>query len=1229
LLGKHYCSKECYYAKRVSNKQLLAVKSGEFVEAKNLSRTDFTSVPVLRDTVDPGLTLGQARLLGLFAAEGYYKLYAYQGNEKVAPTWAFHRDETASLAKSVVALLKSEFGVEAKIHPHSNDNGIHVDTAVNRDLVQFFSHWVPGESKTKRLHSDLLRAPVEVQRELLQGWFEGDGSFTTSKTDFRLTGSTASRSMANQMQMMLHRLGVSSHLTRSETDGRSRVRSEDGSVRIESDPSKRCVSWQVACGGGWLENLVEGTYYEPGYRASLEANGGVQRVPELRFLNGYHLQMVEKIDRFSYSGPVYNLEVAGDNSYLANGVSVHNCDSFERKLLLSSFKTFIGAQSYVEHVQIPELSKGRIIDAAARDVGDSVYIDILIANDLKHAPLIRAIKSGKLGTLSMGCTTSSTICTKCGNVAEDETHLCPCVRYFKGSEFIDGLGIKRKVAELCFVSGSRVVMSDGSRRGVETLQVGDMVVTHKGVPREVTRVFERSYRGPLIAVKAEGVPQTLQVTPEHPFWVLSVRDECACGCGGKLPRPKDFGKARFWRRYLKGHNPNQVVSLSPPEFVFKKAEDLRPGDVLGMPILTEQRVSVSDVDEDRAELLGWFLAEGSFIKHKGQRRGVQFTLNGEDENEVVHRLAGLLEKCFTPEQRLTSPPKRRSHGRGNATDSLLNALKTPKLTCDLKQIFPSSYVGAILRRYARKGIVSSRPLEPGERLDVKGRRRSRARVWCSLQDEALSERTTNYEANSGRKHLAKLTQYNARARCEPRVHLYKRTEGGLKLVVAYNNTSAADWFYRHAGEYSDSKRLSEEALYWPVRLQRQILKAYVHGDGSVDRVARHYGSSVSETLVSQMQLVSARCGFWTRRQVVYEGRSVEIAQVVNGDACVGIDGLKPRHELHFQPSDETTQFFGFDVDHERGTGPRWRSFRGYMLYSIRGLSRRTYDGKVYNLAVDQDESYLVEGLASHNCGHYTDPNSVRFIEASWVANPAFKGAVLRNIITHGVPEGVERQLHKAFLMPTPVVDPSHMSRAARWTLGQEEDFTDTFEPETESSPEVEEDPVDKAVSDLTDAIREKAIRKVRDEISKSEVDEIRTHDPNTQNDTLIRSALQHPEWRKIARSVFSFVGKQRTKRVLQGLILHKQGGWKRVQAAGFTGREILAVSRVMDLMGQKTTMAGENRVYRVVLDVGGSAPYEDEKTYLAACRQVLGRPVTGSEAARLLEKGRLYALGRS
>lgn len=127
----------------------------------------------------------------------------------------------------------------------------------------------------------------------------------------------------------------------------------------------------------------------------------------------------------------------------------NNQDSWERKLLLATFRTFIGGQNYVEHLQIPELSKGRIIDAAARDIGDSIYVDILVATELKHKPLIAAIQSKQLQTLSMGCTVAYTTCSKCGNVAEDETQLCPHIRYMKGNTFIDGLGKQRKIAELC------------------------------------------------------------------------------------------------------------------------------------------------------------------------------------------------------------------------------------------------------------------------------------------------------------------------------------------------------------------------------------------------------------------------------------------------------------------------------------------------------------------------------------------------------------------------------------------------------------------------------------------------------------------------------------------------------------------------------------------------------------------------------------------------------------
>lgn len=127
----------------------------------------------------------------------------------------------------------------------------------------------------------------------------------------------------------------------------------------------------------------------------------------------------------------------------------NNLDAWSRNVLLASYKTFIGAGNFLEHVQIEEQSKGRVIDAVARDIGDSVYVDILIATDRKHEQLASDILSGRMGTLSMGCSVQETQCTKCGNVAVDETELCECIRYSKGNYYIDDTGVSRRIAELC------------------------------------------------------------------------------------------------------------------------------------------------------------------------------------------------------------------------------------------------------------------------------------------------------------------------------------------------------------------------------------------------------------------------------------------------------------------------------------------------------------------------------------------------------------------------------------------------------------------------------------------------------------------------------------------------------------------------------------------------------------------------------------------------------------
>lgn len=137
--------------------------------------------------------------------------------------------------------------------------------------------------------------------------------------------------------------------------------------------------------------------------------------------------------------------ITPDSSMFVN----NNGDSWSRRVLLASYPTFIGGHNFLEHVQVEEKSKGRIIDAVARDIGDSVYVDILVATNRKHASLINDIESGKMATLSMGCTTDFTICSKCGHVAIDETELCPHVRYEKLNTFMDDSGQRRVIAELC------------------------------------------------------------------------------------------------------------------------------------------------------------------------------------------------------------------------------------------------------------------------------------------------------------------------------------------------------------------------------------------------------------------------------------------------------------------------------------------------------------------------------------------------------------------------------------------------------------------------------------------------------------------------------------------------------------------------------------------------------------------------------------------------------------
>jgi phage portal protein BeeE len=78
-----------------------------------------------------------------------------------------------------------------------------------------------------------------------------------------------------------------------------------------------------------------------------------------------------------------------------------------------------------------------------------------------------------------------------------------------------------QVEEICFVPGTEIVTPTGLR-AIETLKVGDLVLTHRGRWRPVTQVMSRSYVGEVVRVRAKGLRE-VRGTTNHPFYAVPMK----------------------------------------------------------------------------------------------------------------------------------------------------------------------------------------------------------------------------------------------------------------------------------------------------------------------------------------------------------------------------------------------------------------------------------------------------------------------------------------------------------------------------------------------------------------------------------------------------------------------------------------------------------------------------------------------------------------------------------
>lgn len=153
-----------------------------------------------------------------------------------------------------------------------------------------------------------------------------------------------------------------------------------------------------------------------------------------------------------------------------------NGNAWTTPVLLASFKTFIGGENYLEHIQCPTLSKGKLLDAIARPVvyhsekyGDAhiYFIDVLVATERKHVNLIERIESGKLNTLSMGTICQLTQCSICGKIIGDNDKNCEHIDKHLGQMVTCQDGKDRICSELCGACDENGNYIEGSNSFIE------------------------------------------------------------------------------------------------------------------------------------------------------------------------------------------------------------------------------------------------------------------------------------------------------------------------------------------------------------------------------------------------------------------------------------------------------------------------------------------------------------------------------------------------------------------------------------------------------------------------------------------------------------------------------------------------------------------------------------------------------------------------------------------
>lgn len=218
---------------------------------------------------------------------------------------------------------------------------------------------------------------------------------------------------------------------------------------------------------------------------------------------------------------------------------------------------------------------------------------------------------------------------------------------------------------------------------------------------------------------------------------------------------------------------------------------------------------------------------------------------------------------------------------------------------------------------------------------------------------------------------------------EATINLSKPTPSQpTKCSLSVRDKNVANWFYTHVGEYSINKKLSKELLFAQDNVREQFIIGWLEGDGHVDKQSgKAVGTTVSKHLAYQINLMLNSMKI--NHSLYYENGSIGN---IDGRNIVGgkVYRVKiPYNEVKSLIKQSKKLNYKLDVKEIKISAFTDK----YYLHNL--LEKKivnNFNGKVYNFEVEEDHSYVANGVIVHNCDIFPESELIE-AHKKWVGRP--------------------------------------------------------------------------------------------------------------------------------------------------------------------------------------------------------------------------------------------------